>query len=190
MVAERLLGEPIHECRQVRVAVVHVGADVGFLNGRIAEEPVGEAGGVAHQVLHRHRALGVHQAHPVRAGRVRHSHLHLGKCRKIFGHRIIQLQLTRFEQSERSGHGDGLAHGVDAEDVVHTHGGRALRVSQAEGVFVGDLAVAHDDQDGAGHDVVRHVLVEGGGDHVELVRVDADAGRVAPRQLGSGGELA
>ena len=153
LVAERQLGQPRHERRQIRVALVETGLHVGLLDRRIAEEPVGQPSRMPHQVLHRHRRCGRHHLHPVDALRVRNAHLHGLEFRQVSRHRVIHPEPARLDERQRRDHRDRLAHRVDAEDVVRLHRvvrrdglvarlcRRRLRIAAAERMLVAHLAV-------------------------------------------------
>ena len=110
---------------------------------------VTEAGGVGHQLVHGGRMIGSDKDHF--AGRVETGEdLEIGELGNELGDGIARQPLALFVQDEHGHAGDGLGHGVVAEDGVLRHGHAAGKVLYAVGAVVDDLAVAGEDGDRAG----------------------------------------
>ena len=144
--------------RQLRQRVDHVLQVAG------AQRPLGvvagaaEAGGVAHQLRHRHRPGLVHRA------AVLAPDLEALERRDVPGDRVVQLPAALFPQHHHRRAGDRLGHRGDAEDAVDLsrRGVRVGGVEHAVGVEVHDLAVARHQGDDVGELPVVDQLVEPG----------------------------
>ena len=92
--------------------------------------------------------------------------LEIGEAGDVFRHRVVDVDLARVDQVERGRRGDGLAHGVNAEDRVQPHRLIGLHVHPAISVEEADLAVMRNDHDAAGDllvgDLLFHELVDFG----------------------------
>ena len=98
-----------------------------------------EAGGVAHQLPHRHRR-GLRR-HPVR-GR----HLEAGELGDVPGHRVVEGPFALFPEHHHGDTDDRLGHGGDAEDGVGGDRLLARQILNAVGVAVHDLAMPGDER--------------------------------------------
>jgi hypothetical protein len=74
----------------------------------------------------------------------------LGESGQVLGDGIGENDLPLFRQHHRRDGHEGLRHRVEAEDGVLRHRRAARRIAGAEGLEVGDAALARDDRDGAG----------------------------------------
>src|SRR5581483_11396039 len=83
---------------------------------------------------------------PLDAARVYLQVLELGD---VLGDRVLQLEGVFFVQHHQSHAGDGLRHGVDAEDRVVLQGFAGFHVHAAVGVVQHHLAVTADDDCGS-----------------------------------------
>ena len=89
-----------------------------LLHPRNAGEAVGEAGGVAHQVLDGDRALERDEVEPVA---VLDADLRLGEGGDVLGQRIGNHQPPFLDQRHRRDRDDRLGHGIDAKNSVGGH---------------------------------------------------------------------
>ena len=124
---------------------------VHLIHGRVSEQAVGQAGGVAHQVLDGHGAF---------RRRAFGTHLDVFELGQVLRDWRGDVELALFGQDHRGDGGDGLGHGRDAEDGVLLHGRLRGAILEADGVEESDLAVAGDQQHGAGHALGVDVFLE------------------------------
>ena len=110
-----------------------------LLDGRCAGEAVGQARGVAHEVLDGDRPL---ERRKVELVAVDDADLHVGEGGDVFRDRIGDEQPSLLDQHHRRDRDDRLGHRIDAEDRVVGHRRAAGR--SAPTVPIGDLAVARD----------------------------------------------
>jgi hypothetical protein len=99
---------------------------VVLLHEAIAGVVVGQARGVAQQVLHRHLAL---RGHKLELAVVLDADLGLGKLRNELGDGVSEQEVTVLQQHHDANRDDRLGHGEDAEDGVHGLSQRCCCVS-------------------------------------------------------------
>ena len=169
---QRNLGKPLDLLGAGQVADVEVddaglvepGLSQRVLDGCVLRQlSVGEAGGVAQEILNRHGALGRDLA---AGGR----YLHVLERRKPFGDRVGELECAVFDQDHRGDRGHGLGHRVDPEDRVEPHGIGALGIAHALRAGVDELALAGDHHDGARDFLLLDLLLEGVGEAAQSRR--------------------
>ena len=156
---------------------------VHLVDRRVAEETVGEAGGVAHQLAHGGRVVGIGENH-LAVGVDALVDLEVGELGDEFGDGVGGEPLALLVEDHHGDPGDRLGHGVVAENHVLGHGRRAGQVALAVGAVVDDLAVAGEDGDDAGDlllvDGLLHKGVETlqalGGKAERLGRADCELG--------------
>lgn len=155
------------ELREFGDELVEVGGlkEVGvadhLVDGRVAEEAVGEAGGVGHELGHGGRVDGIFKddfAGGVGAG----VDLEVGELGDEFGDGVGWEPLALFVELHHGDGSDDLGHGVVAEDGGLGHGDFVLDVLPAVGAVVDDLAVAGEDGDDAGDLVVLDCVLHEG----------------------------
>ena len=128
-----------------------LGVAPDHLHGRVPERRIGQPGGVAEQILHRHRPFGRHTLGADRA---------IGEFRQILGDWGGDLQLAFFRQDHRCGRSQGLGHRGDPEDRVELHRRLGLAVAPAEGLGIGNMAATGDQYDRPGDQVALDILPE------------------------------
>ena len=132
-------------------------------------EAVGQAGGVGKQMTHRHRLLRRHQF-------AVDEHVEVGEFGNELRHRIRQRELAFLVEHHRRDGGDGLAHGVDAEQGVLGHGPVVVRATLAHRLEVHDLAVPGDEGDHARELALVHVALGRLGDAIQAFGGHAGVG--------------
>ena len=141
---------------------------------------VGEACGVAHEVLYGHLPSRLDQL----------ASLHNFESTQ-FGKEppdlIPQPELAFFVERHQSDADDRLGHGVDAEDRVVGHRSVGFPVGHADRLPVGDLAFAGHDADRPGELAEVDILLHGLGDAVKSLLRQAHFRRSGPREFGSCG---
>jgi hypothetical protein len=138
---------------------------------------------VAHQVLDRNRAIGGNQLQlALCADSVVGGDLWLRQCWNVLADGLIERDLAILEENHRRDGGDRLAHGVDAEDRVLRHRRLRLRIDKADVFEIGDLAVAGDEQHGAGDFALGGVGAQHLRDFPEPLAGEADLLGLARRQ--------
>ncbi len=78
-------------------------------------------------------------------------HLQLCEGRQIVADRVAEHQLPALRQLQHRQGGDGLGHGVDAEDRIQRHGRARLRVLQTERLVHNQAAMAGDQKHHTGN---------------------------------------
>jgi hypothetical protein len=101
----------------------------------------------------------------------------------VGGDRVVEPEPALVDEGEGGGRGDGLGHGVDAEDRVGAHGRGRLEVQHAVDALGDGAAVAGDEHDGPGE---LPGLDEGAQGVVDLA--EAVVGHPAGRGRGAPGE--
>ena len=169
LVGERQFGEAFGEIGIVDVTGKQASVDIGLLDQSLAEETVGEAGGVAHQVLDGDRALDRDriQSHRPVLALLLDADLDVRERRNVFRQRLLQLQFAFLHQHHRGNRGDRFRHRIDAEDGVGRHRLLGAGIANAETIEVGRLAVALDHHDGTGNLVPGDLVLDVGIDASE-----------------------
>ena len=131
---------------------------VQLLHQAVAGVVVGDARGVAQQILDRHRPL---QRHEVELAVVLDADLLVGKFRNELRDGIVEQEVAVLDQHHDADGDDRLGHREDAEDGVvrHRRGGR--RALLAERVEPADLAAARDHHGRAGQGSLVDLALEG-----------------------------
>ena len=151
-------------------------------------EAVAQTARVRHQLGHRHRALGVHQAR-LAVGPVAGVHLQVREPGDVARHRVVEAPLALFVEHHQGDAGDRLRHRVDAEDGIALHRRAALDVPDAGHVDVDQLAAArHQGHHAREPAVVDHAL-HAGGEPFEPLRGDPYVGRIDRFQIARRGPL-
>ena len=96
---------------------------------------------MAQQIVDRGLLAHGMQCHAVA---VKLRHLQLRKGRKICTNRVAKHQVPALRQLQHRQGGDGLGHGVDAEDRIQRHGRARLRVLQTKRLVHNQAAMAGD----------------------------------------------
>ena len=112
---------------------------IELLHQAVAGMLVGDARGVAQQILDRHRAL---QRHQFELAVVLDADLLVGKFRNEFGDGIVEQEVTFFQQHHDADGDDRLGHREDAEQRVVRHRRGCRRALPAECIEPADLAAA------------------------------------------------
>ena len=136
-------------CRSRATLRLHV----GLVHRGVAAELIGQAGGVAHQVLHGDRplrGLGLHGAV------AEHCHLRGSEFREVLADWIAQQQAPFLPQHHHRHRHQGLGHRVDAEDRVGLHRRAAVRVAHAKRLVECHLAVPGNQRHGTGNVAAVH----------------------------------
>ena len=158
LVEQRNLGQPVDHALQI-LRAEHRRVAVHLVDRSFAEDAVGEAGRVAHQLRHRRRvrrifddglAVGVHAL----------VDFEIRELRDVFRDRIARPPLALLIQHHHRDAGDRLGHRVDAEDRVLLHGRAAGHVALAIGPRIDDLAVARHYRDDSRHLAVVDVFLQ------------------------------
>ena len=148
---------------------------------------VGEAGGMAQQVLHRHLArlrLGLDRR---RVGIARH--LHAGESGQELRHGLAEQQAPLLVEHHDRCRGHRLRHRGDGEDGIGPHRLCLGCLAHADGLEVGEAATPGDADDGAGDQAGDDVALERLADAGEAGRIEADRHRLGTleRLCGAGG---
>ena len=129
------------------------GRDIGLLERRAGQRRISQAGGVAQQIVHRHRLAARFGGESLGAGIVGIDRdLEAGELRQIFRHRIGQDQPAFLGQHHRRHRGERLGHRRDPKHRVGGHRRAGLAVAIADRLQAGDLAAARHQNDRARHD--------------------------------------
>ena len=83
-------------------------------------------------------------------GSLAHEHLRAGKLGEELGDGVVEQDEAVLEELQHGDGGDGLGHGVDAEDRVGAHGRPGSDILEAHCVAVGELTLAGDEGDRTG----------------------------------------
>jgi hypothetical protein len=142
---------------------------VHLLHQAVAGVVVGDARGVAQQVLDRHLPL---QGHEVELAVVLDADLLVGKFRDEFRHGIAEQEMAVLDQHHDADRDDRLCHGEDPEDRVVRHRRARRGALFAERLEPADLAAPRHQHGGAGQralvdlalERVRHPLQPGRGE--------------------------
>jgi len=118
-----------------------------------AAAAIGEAGGVAHRVLHRHRAaLRFQFQRPLagqhRGGVLRDLHRHQG--RDMRADRLIHQHAAFLDQRQRGDAADRLGHGGDGEHRIGAHRHPGDGIEEADGFEMHEAPAPRDGDDAAG----------------------------------------
>ena len=177
LVDERNLRQPLDLLGGRQVAHVEVdgaglieaGLGERLLDGGIGGQlAIGEAGGVAEEVLNGHRPLRRDLA-------ARGRDLHVLEGRQPLRDGIDQLQHAVLDQEQGCDRDHRLGHRVDAEDRVGPHRIGAGGIAHAEGPRVDEAALARNHHDGARELLVVDLLAEGAREQIEPGRGHPDA---------------
>ncbi len=140
--------------------------------GRTAFFGVGQAGGVAQQVDHLHRAL-----------RRLAGDLHVLEFRQVVGDRRIEIELALLDQHHRGHAGDRLGHRRDPEDRIGLQRDLAGAVMSADRLQVRELAVARDGDHGARQRARVDLGLIPGSDPRQPLGREAGAHRIGHREI-------
>ena len=181
-------GELDHELCRGLVQIHRVGGTIRRLHHRIAELAIGDAGGVAQQVLHRDLALDRLEVKPAPAIRAHRfdADSQVLQFRQIGGHRIDQPQPSFFCQHHHRTGDDRLGHRGDAKNRLGRHRLVLFAVGITKRVAVGHFAAPRNQHHRAGNRAACYVGVEGRCDTGSAGRVEQ--GVVETRRHGGNGD--
>ena len=131
---------------------------VHLLHQAVAGVVVGDARGVAQQILDRHRPL---QRHEVELAVVLDADLLVGKFRNEFRNGIAEQEMAVLDQHHDADRDDRLGHREDAEDRVVRHRCRCRRALPAERLEPADLAAPRHHHGRAGQGSLVDLALEG-----------------------------
>ena len=114
------------------------------------------------QILDRDRPAQRHEIEHGLAGLVLalDADLHAGKGGNVFADGIVELDLAAIDQHHRRKAGDGLGQRMQRKDRIRRHVDAGIDVALAEPFEIDRLAVALDQDDGAGNLPLRDLVVE------------------------------
>ena len=178
LVVQRQFGDPLGELGEIEIAGIDLGVPIGLADQAVAIEAVGDAGGVRHQIVYRHRPVRRHQFERLGAvvGLLLDADLHIGEGRNVFRDGIVELDRAVLDQLHRDDGGDRLGHREQAEDRLVGDRRLADDVLHAEGFVVDRLAMLLDQHDCAGDLAGRDLVLEELADLGELVLIEMRAG--------------
>jgi hypothetical protein len=202
--AENVGGHPVFECgsgvkcqrqlRQLRdqflvgLLIIHqFRLAVRPLHQGIPERPTREAGGMAHEVVQRHRAprrFELQCALAVRLVGCFHADFEPLELGQVARHGVRQGERAAFEQPQCGRHRDGLGHGGNPKDGIGPQRPAAGAVGVTEHIEPRDPAVAHDQNRRAGDHAVRHFGAERIGEPLQAQRAESCRLRRAKRDAG------
>ena len=123
------------------------------MHGRTIAPAINKACGMAHGILHRHRAPCRFSFNRAFAGKHRGRwlrHLHLHQWRQPGADRVCHQQPAFLDQRKCDHARDGLGHGSDGENRIRLHRRAAFRIAVANCFQMHQLAIACD-----GHNTPR-----------------------------------
>ena len=175
LVEQRSLAEPFDE-------LVHGQRQRGLVRGlrihlvdlRRAAVAVGEARRMPHQILNRHLPLD---------GRALEPDLLLLEGGDVFRHGVGQQQPAFLVERQRSHRDHRLGHRGDAEDRVGRHRRAGVLVTEADGLQIGDAALAGHQDHGARNAAALDVGAEDLRDAVQTLGREPDLFGLGRRQL-------
>ena len=160
LVEQRNVGDAVDQLVEV-AGGEHLGLPERVVYRILAAEAVAEAGGVVEQFAHGGLARGLGQF-DVALLVVAHQELEIGEFGHVFADGIVELPQAFLVQHHQRHAGDGLGHGIDAEEAVLVHRRIVVDAGEAGVVESRDLAVAHEQPDHAGDILVGDDLAHGG----------------------------
>ncbi len=161
LIEERDLRQLVNHLLQVLdVACAWLKFAVHAVDGRVGVA-IGEAGGVGHELAHGGRVVGLGEKH-FAGGVEAVEDLEVRELGDELRDGVGGEPLALFVEDHHGDAGDGLGHGVVAEDGVFGHGGGGGQVAHAVGAVVDDFAVAGEDGDGSGELLVVDLVLNGG----------------------------
>jgi hypothetical protein len=113
---------------------------------------IDQAGRVAEQISHDHRALLRRKREfrlPSRRIRLLGCDFHVLEFRQVLGDRRIEVELPLVDQNHRGHAGDRFGHRCDPENRIRLHWNRLAAVLKADRLEVGELAAPGDRHHGA-----------------------------------------
>ena len=128
------------------VAAREIGLRVEFVNGRLAEEIVGQAGRVPEQILN---GDGANRRREIEAAIAFDADLRAGESRNEFRDRIGEQNAPFLDHLHNCDRHDRLRHRIDAEDRIMRHHVVGQWRTAAEGLEITDASLARDQGDGA-----------------------------------------
>jgi hypothetical protein len=140
---------------------------------------VGDAGGVAQQVLDRHRPA---QWDELQLALVDDTDLLVGEFRDELGDGVGEQQVAVLEQHHDAGRDDRFCHREDAEDRIMGHRRRCRRVLPAQRLEPADLATACHQHGDAGDGSLVDLALECVRHRLQADRRQADGFRLGLRQ--------
>ncbi len=112
-----------------------------------------------------------------------HADLHVLECRNVFRDRLVERDLPLLGEHHDRHARDRLAHGVDAEDRILGHRRLGFGIEHADGFEIGDLAIPHDERDGARDGALRTFAAQPLRDAVEPFGRQSDLARPCGGQV-------
>src|SRR5215472_9263547 len=152
---------------------------VELLHHAVAGVVVGDAGGMAQQVLHRHRASYVDELEPAVG---LDADLLPGEFRDEFRHGVTEQQMAFLDQRHDRDRDDRLCHREDPEDGVVGHWPSIRRALFADGVEPADLAPARNQYSRARKGPLVDFALEAIGQFLQSGRRQADRLRLGVRK--------
>ena len=128
---------------------------------------------MGHELAHGGRVVGIGEEH-FAGGVEAVEDFEVGEFGDELRDGIGGKPLAFFVKDHHGDAGDGLGHGVVAENGVFGHGGGGGQVANAVGAVVDDFAVAGEDGDGAGELLVVDLVLDGGVEALKALGGEAD----------------
>ena len=183
LLAQRNGTELPHHVLERRVAVQDVGLLVEGVDLGAREEPVGQSTGVADQFADGHLVIGIDD-HRLPLRPVAGGHLQPFEFGNEFADGVVEREGALVVERHQRNAGDGLGHGVDAEDRVRGHRRILVPALLAGACEMHELAVPRHERHRADEfALVDHRLHERA-DLVEPRLAQADVGRCRAGQAG------
>ena len=163
---KRQFCETLGELSVIKVAVEQAGIRVELSHRAVAVKPIGEARGVAQQVLDRDRTSQRFERERRLAAFIKllDADFHAGKVRDVFCHGIVEPELAALHQHHRGDRCDRLRHRIKPKDSVRGHRTSGFDVTHAKTFEIDGTAVLLDQNDGAwnpaGHDFVADIVAD------------------------------
>ena len=145
---QRELGHAAREVVEALGPAERIRLVVEAIDGRVAEEPVGETRGVGQQVLDGDRTRRRHAVSAVGQDR------HVGELGHELRDRVVERDLAFLDQDHHRDAGHRLGHRVDAEDVAALQGVAGRGVARPDRRPVDDLPPARHHRHHAGQPAV------------------------------------
>ena len=167
------------------VVVEDVRPPIALIHRRLGKEAVGEAGGVADEFADRHLVTSLFDQQF--AVLFAHRHLQPFQFGDELAHRVVQIETAFVKERHERDAGDGLGHGVDAEDAVLRKRRVAGEVLLANRLEVDELAAPRHRGHRAGQFAIRHQLGHGGAQGVHALGIETHRRRLGHRQVAAFG---